>query len=481
MSSTFRFRRRTVALTVALVAAAVLTVLSRPHPASASEASGCRTSNPLLPLVHHEPGRYVHAFASLNATNNRGLWAGTRFDGNGTFEVITWRAGHTTVLDSISFLSEAFSYTESVRVVGVTARGDVVISAQSPSGHNPNVRVGYRYSGGRRYLLSRRPGWVSFYPTAVSPDGRIAGVAGLIRSQQAIQWVGSGAGTVSVEDTGRAVQTTMDQYGDLLWTTITNGHSQISARTPPGRVIRLVGPAGGEAAASIAAGRFLWGATVGERRLLRWDLATVRSQPSLTTLAPALVGSSTFSDSVTASTNGSYVAEYVDAHSTVRFTFIDAWGDRHSLPATFDEPGRSGSRLFGSDVSGAVALTTTDGNVRLYQCSLNPAGHVPVGRLYGSSVSGNSITITGGGFDPDAPTTPLIVTLYDQSRGRTLVGQYVANQVSTAPGAVWYRLARRSFIATFPAATGQHTYCAYGGNLGYGRVAGLLGCLHVVV
>ena len=99
----------------------------------------------------------------------------------------------------------------------------------------------------------------------------------------------------------------------------------------------------------------------------------------------------------------------------------------------------------------------------------------PIGVLDTATASNTSITVTGWAFDPnwDSPTS---VHVYVDSTGVALAADGQRPDVA----AVFRRDARVGFSATFPAAPGAHSVCAYGIDFGPSGPS-LLGCTTVVV
>lgn len=470
--------------------ATTVSVTTTAHSASAvTAAPGCTVGAPLVPLISHPVISTERPYASLTATNNRGTWAGVRYAGNSNIQVISWRAGHTTVLDTISYGSGPWDGIYSIKVVGVAADGSVVAAVQDPVVPTDGDTIGLRYQNGHRYVLAHRPGWTDYVPTSVAPDGRVAGEVGSRGSQAVVEWsaVGSGQATViSAVGSGRTVnRPAFDQYGDFIWqadSTVGSPSSMIRALTTTGRLISLNGATELSPELSAVAGRYAWAGVGASEPNAVWDLAAAAGLPSGSVLQPVRFFTLDRSASVYAGApSGAFLTQFIDVSGAIAYRYFDAWGDEHVLPAAFHETYESVDRVFGLATDGTIALTTPDGNVRFVTCALSSVGHEPGGRVYTATSSGNSVTITGGGLDPDLPSAPIDIDLYDQSAGKTLVGRYLADQTNTSAAAVWYKLQHHSFSATFTASPGTHTYCLYGINIRYGNINPQLACTTVTV
>lgn len=469
------------AVVAVLAAAGSLTValIGAPSPAAAVTApSGCTIGAPQVPLTKHSVAPFLAPFATLTATNNHGTWAGLRSAGDFTLQVISWRAGRTTVLDTIDYSHVGFDPLNSVQVIGVSDDGSVVVKAKNPRPVLPQT-LGLRYQNGHRYELAHSSAWLRVEPTSVAPDGLIAGEAYARQGGGIVEWTGAGAGKLVMVSTHGA-NPLLDQYDDYIWSEARPAPvlSVLRVRTRAGRIFNLGPNEDGYASLQIAAGRYVWG-TVNGSYLALWDLAAGASLPSGATLAALHIASVQGSYVRRAAPSGANFVEEVNGP----LRYQDAWGDFHSLPPMFFEPGDHAYHYprAGIATDATIAITGTDGNVRFLKCALSSVGHEPVGRLYAARASGNSVTITGGGLDPDLRTAPINVDIYDQTRTKTFVGRYLANQTNTSPDATWYRLSHQSFTATFTTNPGTHKYCAYGLNLRAGSINSALFCTTVTV
>ncbi|HEX2904045.1 MAG TPA: hypothetical protein VHO01_11375 [Jatrophihabitans sp.] len=476
---------RTAVRMVAVLATALGCTLAAPaRPAVAITApAGCSISGPQVPLLAGDANGAP--FAALTATNNRGLWAGVRYAGQGREQVISWQGGHTTVLDTFDFgatLDEWYSVT----VVGVSTAGAVVVAAEDPRAPSLARMLGFRYEGGHRYELAHNPDWISFRPTSVSPDGRVSADVITARFKAVVEWTGPGSGSIRAVATGQQViQSGFDQYDDFVWFTGANPPetNRVHALLANGRVIELGGPAAVADGIELraVAGRYVFGDFGGNASDAIWDLADAAALPVGTVLQPVqLSGPIGVSWVVAGAASGAHVNEFYDWPRQPYFRYTDSWGDSHPMPATFTDYGTV-APFFGLATDGTIALTTTDGNVRFMRCALNSAGHEPAGRIYTATTSSSAVAITGGALDPDLRTAPIYVDLYELTGRKTFIGRYLANQTNASAAAVWYRLGQHSFTARFTAGAGTHTYCAYGLNIRYGSVNPQLACTTVTV
>jgi hypothetical protein len=187
-------------LVVALASSLTLCAIAAVSRTSVAEAApSCRISGPMIdPESLFQFGVWQGAYAEISATNGKGVWAGVVYDGNYTFALVRWQAGHTQVLDRFSYNhDEVFGLnnepggpTPSVNVVGVDAYGTIVVSVQV-RGASVDRHRGYRYSHGHRYPLPTSTGWVTEDPTSVAPDGTIVGMVRTGNSYYVEFWRGT--------------------------------------------------------------------------------------------------------------------------------------------------------------------------------------------------------------------------------------------------------------------------------------------------
>lgn len=449
---------------VALVAGSKPLAAAAAAPACASSAVGVALLPPGGPYVAGTPFRQN----IFQATDNHGRWAGVRYDGFFGFQIISWQAGRVTVLDTFKVNGMSGDPAESARVVGITGSGAVIVDRQSPTRPDSIYHVGYSYQYGKRFPLASQTGWVGWRPTGVSPTGHIAGVALTHHGSYVVEWNGAfSVSTVAADVIGRP---SIDQYDDLIWYQSSSTSAAERYRTARGRLGLFSDGAGVPPDVEAVSGRWAWArGSVDSAGIEVFDMApAVQGSPELVRTLPT-------GWPVHGAVSGTFVESSFVPEAGPLY-FYDSYFDQHRIPHTADN---QSSVAIAAD--GTVAYTGTDGNVRFYRCRLDSTGHEPAGRLYTASATGNSVTITGGGFDPDLPDAPVTVDVYDQTGTKKFLGRYPANQISTNPTASWYKLNRQSFTATFTATPGTHKYCVYGLNLRYGNVNPILFCTTVTV
>ncbi len=187
----------------------------------------------LAPFPNYLPD--LKPFAQLTATDNHGLWAGVRYNGQTGFQVIGWRAGRLTVLDSFNYPFAYFDEKESLKVVGITAAGAIIVDAEDPTYDELNRRVLYRYQSGHRFTLGHNGSWTSWQATGVSPDGHVIGLAVVGKTSYVVQWSPSGAPTIIATGGSPLI----DGYDDLIWQPHPTTSPQFDYRTPTGHIGRL--------------------------------------------------------------------------------------------------------------------------------------------------------------------------------------------------------------------------------------------------
>ncbi len=421
-------------------------------------------------------------YAALTATDNHGLWAGVRFDGHGVFRLITWRDGVTTILDTFSF-GNAWS-EDAVRVIGISATGDIIVNTNNPRIRNDAHEIAYRYRNGKRFPLAHNGGWTSWQATAVSPDGLVAGYVTTPTTRLAVEWNQQGTATTIVG--GSVFQPLIDQYDDMIWMQQAPFHpgvvspNLIRFRTPAGRLGQLLDPDIGVQDWQVA-GRWVWGTDSNAQNQLRvvtWDMAGVASGAS-TLAAVARRPQSYGMVAVGTSTRAYIAARSPDTDGRYSIALYDAYTDGHILPTQIQGPDFD-LAYFGLANNGTVAATGADGRVYFMYCPLNYAKHNPRGVIYHGAVATGQTLITGGAFDSDDPAGHDLVYIFDQTTPtRRLLATVTADQYDPSFAHAYGISGNHRYRFSTPAVAGRHVYCAYGRNVGYGNQNTLLGCTTV--
>jgi hypothetical protein len=478
--------RRAVLGTVGLLLSVGLTpVLAAGSTAVATTTSNCTTSAPVAALpVNTRPGP-LKPTVSLTATNSRGLWAGVRYDAGTGFQVVSWQAGRTTVLDTLSYPNVSFDELRSVRVVGVTAAGAVIVSAQATNRwYEAYVRVGLRYQGGHRYVLQSSPLWKSVDPNGVTPDGRVVGLAqsdpASNTTGQVVEWSATGTGAVRVLAPNNARYPVIDGRGDIAYT-YTDGTAEFSrAVLADGRRFQLGSQSPDNSDNGIivsGAGNYLYGQ--GWAGLLRWNLAAVGAAATGSTVPPSHL-SAQLGEIDAAGPNGDLVG--VRPNQTSPRFYQDVAGELHQLPVEFvnlklGQP----QRPVAIAADGTVSFTDPTGRVRFFHCSVNPAAHNPRGGLDQAVDIAGTVQLRGAAADPDS-TGPIWVEVYDTTGGqRTLLGQVLADQPSPGLDSALRITGNHGFNVVFRTGPGTRSFCVDALNAGPGNVLAVpLGCRTVL-
>jgi hypothetical protein len=475
--------RSAVIVSALLLAAAVLAPLvPAGNRAAAATTPACTTSAPVaaLPIVTGSLN-FLKPTVSLTATNGLGTWAGVRFDGNWTFQVVSWRAGRATVLDTLSYSSDGFDDLRSVRVVGVTAAGAVIVSAQTHSGLTADLRVGLRYQNGHRYVLQSSPIWKSVDPTGVTPDGRVVGLARTKTASQVVEWSATGVGAVRVVVTDAAHNPVIDGHGNIAYTYLYGGAQFGKAVLADGRRIQLGAQALGNpdnGYISSAAGNYVYGR--GSLGSLRWDLTKVGSVPSGSTVFPSQLPQLVWID---ASGPAGGLVGGSPPLGFGRRLYLDPDGDPHLMPYEFDYPQQGqNQRSVAIADDGTVSFTDPTGHVRFFHCQANPAAHNPRGGLDGAVDIAGTVQLRGAAADPDGLLAPLSIEVFDTTGGRhTLVARVQTGQPSPGLDAALRITGDHGFIAVFRTGHGNHSFCVDALNTGPGSLVSVpLGCRTVV-
>lgn len=117
-------------------------------------------------------------------------------------------------------------------------------------------------------------------------------------------------------------------------------------------------------------------------------------------------------------------------------------------------------------VVGLAAATLVVAGPAVTAAGANPPGpHDPTGAITARKAVPGGVQFTGWAGDPDAPTTPLTVTVLQDGRAS------VARAVTAQPVA-----GRAAFAVSAPVAAGAHTLCVVAGNVGAGLDT-VLGCV----
>ncbi|MGI8666553.1 MAG: hypothetical protein ACR2N4_11060 [Jatrophihabitans sp.] len=465
------------ALTLACLSG--LAVLAQPaDPAGAAPV--CASSASLVPL---QPARisFLHPYASLQATNGAGLWAGVRFDGLNGFQVITWQAGRVRVLDTLTYRNTSYDDLDSVRVVGVSSAGTVVVSAQPTTASvESGRRVGLRYQNGRRYLLQSSPLWRWTDPTGITADGRVVGAA--LRTNgahQVLQWSASGVGTVSVLAATGALFPSIDALGDVAYTYQDATTQYAVLRLPNGNRLNLGGKTlddPTDAVTTGAAGPYVYGREENTGAVVRWNLTGRAGLPTGTLLSAEHLGlldwftAAGSSGAVVGQQLGNRLPDY--GQRLLR----DSIGDLHPLPAEYQYT-YSPHRPVAVAPTGTLAYTGTDGGAHFFSCTLNPASHNPAGVIVQAINLGGSVRIRGAAADRDDYAAPVTIQIYDVTGTRRLVAQLSADLPSAGYDASLHIGGDHGFGAQVDTGPGSHRYCVYAINLGPGTANTSLGCL----
>jgi len=474
--------------TVGLLLSAGLTpVLAVGSTAVAATLPACTTSAAVAALPVSTRSTPLKPTVSLTATNSRGVWAGVRFDGEWTFQVVSWQAGRATVLDTLSYQNVSFDELRSVRVVGVTAAGAVIVSAQATNRwYEAYVRVGLRYQGGHRYVLQSSPLWKSVDPNGVTPDGRVVGLAqpnpASDATGQVVEWSASGTGSVRVLAPGNARYPVIDGLGDVAYTyTSTDGTAQFSrAVLADGRRLQLGSQSSADPDNGIvigSAGNYVYGQGWGG--LMRWDLAGVGAAATGSTVHPSQL-SSLLGDIEAAGPSGDLVGARPNQASP-RF-YQDVVGGLHQLPVEFVNL-RLGQpqRPVAIAGDGTVSFTDPTGRVRFFHCSVAPIAHNPRGGLDQVVDIAGTVQIRGAAADPDS-TGPISVEVYDTTGGQyTLLGQVLADRPSPGLDSALRITGNHGFNVAFRTDPGTRSFCVDALNAGAGILVSVpLGCRTVV-
>jgi hypothetical protein len=478
--------RRAVLGAIGLLLPAGLTpVLAAGSTAVAATTASCTTSAPVAALpVNTRPGP-LRPTVSLTATNSHGLWAGVRYDGFYTFQVVSWQAGRATVLDTLSYPNVSFDELRSVRVVGVTAAGAVIVSAQATNRwYEAYVRVGLRYQGGHRYVLQSSPLWKSVDPNGVTPDGRVVGLA---RSDpagnttgQVVEWSATGAGAVRVLAPSNARYPVIDGRGDIGYT-YTDGTAEFSrAVLADGRRFQLGSQSSDNADNGIivsGAGNYLYGQ--GWAGLLRWDPAAAGAAATGSTVPPSHLAAQ-LGEIDAAGPSGDLVG--VRPNQTSPRFYQDVAGALHQLPVEFVDL-RQGQpqRPVAIAADGTVSFTDPTGRVRFFHCSVKPAAHDPRGGLDQVVDIAGTVQIRGATADPDS-TGPIWVEVYDTTGGqRTLLGRVLADRPSPGLDSALRITGDHGFNVAFGTGPGTRSFCVDALNAGPGILTSIpLGCRTVL-
>ncbi|MDQ2837525.1 MAG: hypothetical protein M3Y89_08930 [Actinomycetota bacterium] len=447
--------------------------------AEAAGAPGCTASAPVGSLVLAEL-RALKPTESLTATDGHGLWAGVRFDGGTTFQVISWKAGRTTVLDSFNYANVSYDDLRSVRVVGVSSAGAVVASVQRTDAWvEANRRIGVRYQNGHRTVLKALPGWQSVDPTGVSPDGRISGD---IRRQadgggQVEQW--SATGAVSTVAANHAGSSAIDALGDVGYIYQNNYDEFSLVRLANGRTLHLGGDVSEDPSTSQVAGGsgpYLYG-RVENGAVVRWAMTGASALPAGATVP--MSSAQPLNWFTGAGPDGTLVGQNLSGRDlTDRGARLlrDSVGDFHPMPAEF-QASYQDHRPVGIAPDGTLAYTGTDGLVRFYKCTVNPAAHNPRGGLDTAVNIAGTVRITGAAADRDDYNSPLYIEIYDVTYGRRLVAKLITDRPSAGLDKALHISGDHGFAAVIRTTRGTHRYCAYAVNIGPGNANTTLGCL----
>jgi hypothetical protein len=479
-----RLTVRSAALSsAALLAAAVLSPLVlATNRAAAATTPACTTSAPVaaLPLG---TSSFLKPTVSLTATNGLGTWAGVRFDGEWTFQVVSWRAGRATVLDTLSYQHAVYDDLRSVRVVGVSAAGAVIVSAQATNSVlSADLRVGLRYQNGRRYVLQSSPIWKSVDPNGVTPDGRVVGLARTKTASQVVEWSAAGVGAVRVVVTDAAHNPVIDGHGNIAYSYLYGGAQFGKAVLADGRRLQL----GAQALSSpdngyisSAAGNYVYGR--GLNGSLRWDLTEVGGVPSGSTVFPRHLPQLAWVDA--SSPAGGLVGGNPPSGSGGRRLYLDPYGNPHLMPYEFDYPQQGQKRRSVAVADdGTVSFTDPTGHVRFFHCRLNPVSHDPRGGLDSAVDIAGSVQLRGAAADPDGLLAPVSIEVFDTTGGKhTLVARTTTGLPSPGLDAALHITGDHGFSAVFHTGLGNHSFCVDAVNVGAGTVASIsLGCRTVV-
>jgi len=463
---------------VVLLAATLAPTVPAKIVAAAATAPACTTSAPVAALPIGT-SNFLKPTVSLSATNGLGTWAGVRYDGNWTFQVVSWRAGRATVLDTFSYLHSNWDDLRSVRVVGVTGAGAVIVSAQATnSALTADLRVGLRYQNGHRYVLQSSPIWKSVDPTGVTPDGRVVGLARTQHASQVVEWSAAGVGAVRIVVTDAAHDPVIDAHGNIAYTYLYGGAQFSKAVLADGRRVQLGAQALGNpdnGTVSSAAGNYVYGR--GGIDSLRWDLTRAGT---VTTLFPSHVPQLVWID---ASGPAGGLVGGDPPEGFGRRLYLDPDGDPHLMPYEFDYPQQGqNERPVAIADDGTISFTDPTGHVRFFHCQANPAAHNPRGGLDSAVDIAGTVQIRGAAADPDSPLAPLSIEVFDTTGGlHTLVARATTTLPSPGLDTALRIAGDHGFSAVFHTGLGNRSFCVEALNAGPGSAASIpLGCRTVV-
>ena len=321
----------------------------------------CTTSGPVF-SIKGLPANYAHPDsadrASLQATNDAGIWAGYVVD-LGHYSLISWSAAthRTTVLDSLDVSSGNTPQGDHgpVEVVAVTKHGSVLAAEQTLKyGTAFTHYVGYVYSGGHRYKLKTAPNWTSAEPVGITKAGVIWGQVNYGPQQNAIvTWANATAPyKVVARD---AAYLAVDGNGDYSYL---SDPDTITVRRASGAVVATLPQLDNQMQVADGGSSF-YGTVFGDRSVQRWTVTG--SGLKLQKLTPNL------RLYAIAATEASSRGAVVVGNGTVQH-FRTAEGGYVTLPA---EPGPYGL-VTGTAISSnnTVAFTSSHDNlVHFFSCT----------------------------------------------------------------------------------------------------------------
>lgn len=336
----------------------------------------CTTTGPLfssLPFPASQIPTYdpsdSESSASLQATNNRGLWAGYAHNMN-QFALIYWSSTthRLSVLDRFTYQSSySVAQTErmSVRVVGVTAAGSVIAYVQRPDRSvESDQGTAYVYIDGHRYEYRREANWTTVIPVGLAANGALIAEA---RSGTSTWYVISyskySAYSVLYRSTYEPYAA-VDSAGDVTY--YTPGGQDV-LRLASGVTVPIAGFRYGEYSAPLTGGtadsRFI-GADSDTDAAASWSVRDVQpGQPLRPRLLMALT-SRVGSVPLLVGADGSFITTTAD-----RYVFLRT-ADNHlaAVPAVAGTSGYIGSS-FGLAADGTLAYSGySDGLPRLLHC-----------------------------------------------------------------------------------------------------------------